>query len=443
MLHRLRVLLPAALCVLLALPAQAIEAQKVVSDGGIEAWLVEDHSIPVISLDVGWRGGAALDPQGKEGLANMVSGLLDEGAGDLDSLQLRTILDNKAISLSFRAGQDSFSGALKTLTENRELAFDLLRQAMTAPRFDAEPVERIRSQIITGLTFEQEDPQTIASKAWNEMVFAGHPYARPVKGSIESVSGLTRADLRTFVGKTLVNDARMKIGVAGDVTAEELKRLLDKTFGALPTEGQAVSIADATPRTGGMEVIDKDIPQSVAVFGETGLPREDPDFYAAYVINYILGGGGFASQLMEEVREKRGLAYSVYSYLAPMDHAALLIGGTATNNARMKESLAVVREVWADMAENGPTEDELTNAKTYLTGAYPLRFTSTDNISAILMSLQMDGYPIDHLQTRNQKIEAVTLEDAKRAARRMLDPAELTVVVVGRPEGIAPAQAAE
>lgn len=443
MLHRLRGLLPAVVLVLFALPAQAIEARKVVSDGGIEAWLVEDHTIPVITLDVGWRGGAAMDPDGKTGLANMVSGLLDEGAGEMDSLAFRAILENKAIGLSFDAGQDSFSGSLRTLTENKAQAFDLLRQAMTAPRFDDEPVERIRSQIVTGLTLDQEDPQIIARKRWNEIVFGDHPYARPVTGTIESVRGLTKDDLRRFVADALVNDDRMKIGVAGDITAEELKPLLDKTFGALPTDGREVGIPDATPVTGRTEVVEKGIPQSVAVFGETGLPRDDKDFYAAYVVNYILGGGGFASRLMEEVREKRGLAYSVYSYLYPLDHAALMIGGTATNNARMKESLSVIRDVWAEMAENGPTEQELQDAKTYLTGAYPLRFTSTGNISAILMSMQLDHYPIDHLQTRNDKIEAVTLEDAKRAARRLLDPDALTVVVVGQPDGVEQAKAAE
>jgi zinc protease len=419
-------------------PAQAIEARRVVSDGGIEAWLVEDHAIPVIALNVGWRGGAALDPQGKAGLANMVSGLLDEGAGDIDSLAFRTELENKAIGLSFDATTDAFAGSLKTLTETRDRAFTLLRLAMTQPRFDAEPVERIRSQIITGLRFDQEDPQTIASRRWNAAVFGDHPYARPVEGTLDSVGGLTTDDLRGFVAATLVRDERMKIGVAGDITAEELKPLLDATFGPLPKHGAEATVPEATPVTGQTIVVDKDIPQAVAVFGETGLPRDDPDFYAAYVVNYILGGGGFASRLTEEVREKRGLAYSVYSYLYPLDHAALVIGGTATNNARMQESLALIRREWARMATDGPTAEELANAKTYLTGAYPLRFTSTDNIAAILMSMQLDHYPIDHLQTRNAKIEAVTLEQARRAAGRLLDPDTLTVVVVGRPDGVTP-----
>jgi len=418
-----------------AVPAGAVQGQRVISDGGIEAWLIEDHSIPVIAMEIGFRGGAALDPPGKEGLAHMVSGLLDEGAGDLDSLAFRRALETQAISISFDAGPDVFSGSLRTLTENRERAFELLRLALTAPRFDAEPVERIRAQILTGLKFDAEDPQQIAQRRLAALMFPDHPYGRPPKGTPESVKAITVDDLRGFVRTRLTRD-RLKIGVAGDITPDQLKSLLDKTFGALPETGAAPTVADVTPRTGMTEVVEKDLPQSVAVFAETGLPREDEDFYAAYVVNYILGGGGFASRLTEEVREKRGLAYSVYSYLYPLDHAALVIGGTATNNARMGETLQVIREEWRRMAEEGPTETELADAKTYLTGAYPLRFTSTPNVAAILMSMQMDGYPLDHLETRNDKVEAVTLEDARRAARRMYDPAELSVVVVGKPSGV-------
>lgn len=426
---------------LIARPALAfVEAQKVVSPGGIEAWLVEDHSIPVIALNVGWRGGAALDPEGKSGLANMASGLLDEGAGGLDTLAFRTELENLAIGLSFDAGQDNFTGSLKTITENRDRAFELMRLALTEPRFDAEPVERIRSQILTGLTFDQEDPQTIAYRRLSESMFGDHPYARPVKGTLETVPKITVDDLRSFAKTRLTKD-RMKIGVAGDITPEQLKPLLDQTFGALPAKSDLPEVPDVKPTLGQTIVVDKGIPQSVAVFAEDGMERDDPDFYAAYVDNYILGGGGFSSRLMEEVREKKGLAYSVYSYLQPLDHAALIVGGTATNNARMAESLEIIRREWQRMAEHGPTPEELQNAKTYLTGAYPLRFTSTGNIAAILMSMQLDGYPIDHLKTRNEKVEAVTLEDAKRAARTMLEANKLTVVVVGQPEGLQQAKA--
>lgn len=431
---RLIVLLPALL--LLPLSAQAIEAQKVVSPGGIEAWLVEDHSVPVIALSVGFQGGAALDPQDKPGLANMVSGLLDEGAGDLDSLAFQGKLERLAIGLSFDASQDAFSGSLRTVLDNRDTAFDMLRLALTQARFDAEPVSRIRSQILTGLSFDLQDPDTIAARRWNEVMFAGHPYSRPVRGTPESVKRITVDDLKGFVRTRLAKD-RMKIGVAGAISPEDLKPLLDATFGALPDKAAVAPVADAPMNgDGATVVIDKDIPQSVAVFGQPGIDRHDPDFYPAFVVNHILGGGGFTARLMQEVREKRGLAYSVYSSLATLDEAALVVGGVATNNARMKESLDLIRAEWARMAKDGPTAEELEDAKTYLMGAWPLRFTSTPNVAGILMSMQLDGYPMDHLQTRNDKVAAVTLEDARRVAGKLLDPKTLTVVVVGKPEGV-------
>lgn len=431
---RLVVLLPALL--LLPLSARAIEAQKVVSPGGIEAWLVEDHSVPVIALSVGFQGGAALDPEDKPGLANMVSGLLDEGAGDLDSLAFQGKLERLAIGLSFDASQDAFSGSLRTVLDNRDTAFDMLRLALTQARFDAEPVSRIRSQILTGLSFDLQDPDTIAARRWNEVMFAGHPYSRPVRGTPESVKRITVDDLKGFVRTRLAKD-RMKIGVAGAISPEDLKPLLDATFGALPDKAAVAPVADAPMNgDGATVVIDKDIPQSVAVFGQPGIDRHDPDFYPAFVVNHILGGGGFTARLMQEVREKRGLAYSVYSSLATLDEAALVVGGVATNNARMKESLDLIRAEWARMAKDGPTAEELEDAKTYLMGAWPLRFTSTPNVAGILMSMQLDGYPMDHLQTRNDKVAAVTLEDARRVAGKLLDPKTLTVVVVGKPEGV-------
>lgn len=428
-----------ALLMLASGPAGAVEARKVVSAGGIEAWLVEDHSVPVLSVSIGFKsGGAAYDPAGKEGLATLVSGLLDEGAGDLDSLAFRTRLENTAISLSFSAGPNSLNGTLKTITDHRAEAFDLLRLALTKPRFDAEPVDRVRHQILSMLASDSEDPDSIAGRGLDALLFAGHPYARPVRGTAETVSALTTADLRGFVRTRLGRDT-LKIGVAGDISAVELGALLDKTFSGLPKVADVSLLPPVSvPERGGLAVIDRDLPQAVAVFAQPGLERTDPDFYPAYVVNYILGGGGFSSRLVTEVREKRGLAYSVYSYFQDLDGAPLVIGGVSTNAARVGESLSVIREEWKKMAETGPTQEELDAAKSYLIGSWPLRFTSTGAVASMLMSMQIDGYPLDHLTTRNAKVEAVTLEDARRAARALLKADRLITVVVGRPKGVEP-----
>ncbi|MCA1941026.1 MAG: insulinase family protein [Caenispirillum bisanense] len=417
-----------------AWPAQAvIDVQRVVSDQGIEAWLAEDHTLPIISLQFAFRGGAAQDPEDKQGLANMASGLLDEGAGALDSFAFQSKLQDLAIELGFDASLDTFSGSLKTITDNRETAFDLLETALTEPRFDPEPVERIRGQILAGLRFEKEDPNTIASRTWFETAFPDHPYRKRTEGTEETVRAITVEDLKQFAANRL-NREDLVIGVAGDITPEELKTVLDDVFGGLPDQSGLPKVADVTPEfTGRTVAVEMDIPQTVGMFGHAGIARDDPDFYAAYVLNYILGGGGFASRLMEEVREERGLAYSVYSYLYPLDHAALMIGGVATQRARFETSMDVIREEWRKMAAAGPTEGELADAKTYLTGAFPLRFSSTGAIASILMAMQLDDLPIDHLETRNAQVEAVTLADVKRVAERLLKPENLLVVVVGKP----------
>jgi zinc protease len=418
--------------------AAAVAVQRVVSPGGLEAWLVEEHSVPVIAVGFAFRGGAAVDPADKDGLAEMVSGLLDEGAGELDSQAFQRRLEDLSVSLSFRAGRDTFGGSLKTLTENRDAAFELLRLALTAPRFDEEPVERIRSQMLAILARDAEDPETIAGRAFARAVFPEHSYGREPKGTPETVQAITADDLRGFVARHLAR-GNLMIGVSGDISAAELAPLLDASFGALPEEAEVAPVAEVSPAAAGeVRVIDRDIPQSIIVFGHRGLKRADPDFIPAYVLNHILGGGGFTSRLMQEVREKRGLAYSVSSFLEPLDHGALLIGSAATENARAGQSIALIRDEWRRLREEGPTAEELEDAKTYLTGSFPLRFTTTDRIARILVNLQLDDLGIDYIDKRNGLIDAVTLDDIRRVAKRLLDPEALRFTVVGRPDGVSP-----
>ena len=412
----------------------AARVERVVSPGGIEAYLVSEPSIPFLSMSIHFAGGSALDPSGKEGLAYMVSGLLDEGAGALDSRAFRTELEDLAIRLSFDAQRDSFTGELKTLSEHRRRAFELLRQALIEPRFDPEPVERIRHQIEASLRRSSEDPDYLASLTWFETAFAGQPYGRPVRGTLESVAGIDTADLRAFVSSRLAKD-NLTVGVAGDVTAEELGELLDLAFGDLPATSTPGTLATIAPRGGETIFERRDVPQSQVVFGEAGLARDDPDYYAAYVVNHILGGGGFTSLLTEEVREKRGLAYSVYSYLYPLDHAPIWLGGLGTSNRSVEEALRLVRQEIERVARGEISQERLDDAKTYLTGSFPLRLTSNDQIAQTLVGMQVDDLGIDYLDRRNAYIEAVTLEDARRVAQRLYHPDDLLMVVVGGTRG--------
>ena len=416
--------------------AGAVTVERVVSKGGIEAWFVRDTSVPLLSVEFLFRGGAALDPQDKAGLANLTASLLDEGAGDLDSQAFQERLQNLSIQLHFDADYDTFGGSLKTLNRNRDEAVRLLRLALLQPRFDEEAIERMRGEIVAGIKRRASRPDYLAQRVWQQAVFPNHPYGRPITGSETTLKNIAAADLKSFVASRLAKD-RLLIGVSGDITAEELGRLLDDAFGELPDKASASAIPQAEPKALGYTfVLNRQMPQSVAIFGLPGLKRNDPDFYAAYVMNHILGGGSFSSWLYEEVREKRGLAYSIYSYLQSRRGASFWMGSVATANAGMAKSVDLIRDQVQKMHERGVTEQQLEHAKRYLNGSFPLRFTSTDRIAAILVHIQFDHLGIDYLEKRNDLINAVTTDDIARVAKRFLDPGKLTFAVVGQPDGL-------
>ncbi|USG62132.1 insulinase family protein [Sneathiella marina] len=413
--------------------AIAAEIREIVTPGGIKAWLVEERSIPIVSMKVAWLGGASLDPADRAGIAHLASATMDEGAGDLDSISFQERLSDLAIKLNFDAGKDTFSGNLKTLSENTDEAFRLFGLAITEPRFDDEPVERIRAQILTSLNRKLSDPNSLAGRAWFDIAFKGHPYSQPSEGTIDTMSAVTKADLIEFAKTRLAKD-NMVISVVGDIGEDELMLLLDKTFGGLPEKAMASKIPETSPiAEATVKIIDQDIPQSIVIFGGQGIKRDDPDYYAAYVLNYILGGSGFESRLTDEIREKRGLVYSVYSYLYPLESAALQMGGFGTSNASVKEALELVSEQVAEIRTEGVTADELAGAKTYLNGSFPLSLSSNASIASIMVAMQLNELPTEYLQQRADLINAVTLDDVKRVSQRLLDPEKMIVVVVGKP----------
>jgi len=422
------------LFLIVAVPAEALDIERVVSPGGIEAWLVEEHQVPMIVMKAAWRGGAAYDPKDKQGLANMVSGLLDEGAGNMGSQTYQKALDDNAVKLGFDAGRDHFSATLKTLAGRRDEAFRLFALAIGKPRFDEQAVERIRAQILTNLSQKKENPNWLAGRAWFETAFGEHPYARPTDGTPQTVKAITQADLKGFVKHVLARD-NLKIAVVGPITPEELGPMLDEAFGDLPEHADLPQLPDVTIATKKKPVVvEKPYPQSVVMFGMPGIKRDDPDFIPAYVMNYVLGGGSFSSRLMEEVRVKRGLVYSVYSTLYPLDHAGFFFGQLGTKNKTVGVSLKIVREQLERMAKSGVTPDELKDAKTYLTGSYPLRFDSNSSIANQLLGIQLEGLGIDYVDKRNGMVEAVTRDDVQRAAKRILGSGKWLVAVVGQPD---------
>jgi zinc protease len=420
---------------LAAAPGMATTIERVVSPGGIVAWLVREPAVPMIAVDFSFAGGSAQDPAEKAGTATLVAALLDEGAGDFDSKAFHTRLERKAIELGFQADRDSLRGALRTLTANREEAFDDLRLALTVPRFDPTDVEINRSQIISSLRRATTSPSEIASIRWWQTAFADHPYGHPVSGTLESVPTIKIDDLKVYSHRVLARD-NLKVAVVGDIDAEAVKAMLDQVFGGLPAHSELAAVADASPQGLGRRIVTKlDVPQTVIMFGGPGIARNDPDFMAAYIVNHILGGGSFSSRLYQEVREKRGLAYSVHDSLAWLSHAALFVGGTATRAERATETLDIVQKEISHLADDGPTADELAKAKSFLIGSFPLNLDTSSKIAALLVQLQVDNQSIDYFTQRPQMIAAVTLDDARRVSKRLLGGG-LLVTVVGRPDGL-------
>ncbi len=416
--------------------AQAeVKIQEVTSPGGITAWLVEEHSIPFTALEIRFLGGASLDPKGKRGAINLMTGLLEEGAADRDAREFAAAAEGLAASFGFDVSDDSMSVSAQFLTENRNDALALLRTALQEPRFDEDAITRVKAQVVSAIQSAETDPDAISGSTFDRLAFGDHPYATSINGTLESVAALTRDDLFAAKDAVMARD-RMYVGAVGDITPEELGKLLDNLLGDLPAVGANMPEQAPFLLKGGTTVVPFDTPQSVVTFGQEGLERHDPDFFAAYVMNTILGGSGRQSRLMEEVREKRGLTYGVYTYLLPKDCAALYMGRVASANDRVAQAVQVIKDEWVKMAENGVTAEELEGAKTYLTGAYPLRFDGNGPIANILVAMQMDDLPIDYIKTRNDRINAVTLEDIARVAKRLVRPDDLHFVVVGQPEGL-------
>lgn len=430
--RRVGFIIAACLAMTPMMPASSDAATKIqhlISPGGIEAWFVQDATVPLVAMEFGISGGAAQDPAGKPGVGNMVADLIDEGSGDLDSRTFHERLDRRAIELSFSVTRDNFRGSLRMLKDNTDEAFDLLRMSLTSPHFESADVERIRAQILSGLKRDTSNPAALASRKFLEIAFGDHPYGRPTNGTLESVPNITIADMKDYVRRVLAKE-NLKIAVVGDIDAASLGRLLDRTFGGLPAKASLTPVADVeAARPPQREFIALDVPQTVVTFGGPGIKRNDPNFMAAYVVNYILGGGSLSSRLYHEVREKRGLAYSVYESLLWMDHSAMFAGNTGTRADRAGETVDAVNKEIRRMAEDGPTQQELDEAKSYLKGSRMLSLDTSSKLASALLQYQLDHLPIDYLERRNAIVDAVTLDDARQAAQRLWGRGLLTVIV--------------
>jgi zinc protease len=424
----------ALVLMLAALPARAADVRNIDLGPQAQVWFAEDHTVPVVAFTISLPGGSAHDPAGKPGLAYITAMMLDEGAGEMNSAAFQRALEARAIRLSARADRDYTVISVTALPEHAAEAMRLLQLALTRPRFDNDALTRVRASIIQSLEQDAVEPAQVASRAFMRGFFNGHPYGHAVNGDIASLKSITAADLRAFAKTHWVKNG-IKIAASGDITQAAVTKLLGTTFAPLPAT--AVRPVRNVGRLGqpGVHVTPLPVPQPAIVFGLPGIMRSDPDFIPGYVANYILGGGGFQARLMEELRTKRGLTYGVSTSVTPYLKASVMVGQVGTRASAVNQTIQVVRQTMADFAKTGPTQAELDDAKTYLTGSFPMAFASNTGIAAQLGTFQRQNLDIGYLTRRNSLIEAVTLEDVRRVGRRLFDPARLTVMVAGSPAG--------
>lgn len=421
---------------LTAVTARAqIDIQEITSPNGIDAWLVEEDSIPFIAVEIIFDGGATLDLPGKRGATNLMMALLEEGSGDLDARGFQEVREDLAASFGFNTGDDSVIVSAVFLTENRDEAVALLRDALINPRFDQSAIDRVRAQVISGIRSDANNPNRIAGATLDALAYGDHPYGSSLDGTEDSVAGLTQADLFD-AHRNALSTARIHVGAAGDISADDLGVLIDDLLDGLPDDAPELPDRVEFGLGGGTTIVSYDTPQSVALFGHAGIERDDDDFFAAFILNEVLGGNGLESRLMYEVREKRGLTYGVSTFLVPKDLSETYLGQVASANDRIADAIDVIRDEWALMASEGLSQEELDAAKTYLTGAYPLRFDGNADIAGILAGMQSVELPTDYVANRNDFINAVTLNEVNRVAAELLNPENLHFVVVGQPEGL-------
>jgi len=434
-----RGLLGLAFAVALPLTAEAITVKTVPSPAGVETWLSEEHALPMIAVSISLPGGSAYDPQGKAGLAALTAALLDEGAGDLDSSAFKQAMESRAIRLSAQADRDNMVVSLTTLSENAPEAFRLLAMALAHPRFDSEAVERMRASRLAEIKQQDQRASSVAANAWFVAYFGSHPYAHDESGTAESVEALTIADIKSFAAGHLVRD-KVKIAAAGDITQAQLRRYLQGVIGPLPAKTVPPVARLSEPGKPSSKVIPRDEAAPVAMFGLLGPMRLDPDFIPTFVANYIFGGGGFSARLMTEVRDKRGLTYGISTQQVDFRGAAIIMGTVQSEKSKIGTALDVTKSEMARFASGGATEKELADAKTYLTGSFPLTLDSNAKIARTLNGFQRVGLAPDYVDKRNALIQTVTLREVNAMAKKYYDPERLVVVVAGTPAQSASAQ---
>lgn len=416
----------------LAVSAQAVTIQTLETKQGVPVWLVESHTLPMVSAQVAFRAGSAFEAKEQAGLAALTASLLNEGADDMDAQAFQTKVEELGSSVRAGASKLNLTVSLRTLSQNLDDSFELFGLAITDPRFDTEAVERVQASILSGLKQAQQDNSSVAQSKFVELLYGDHPYGHPTSGYMPTVEALDRKDVKSFY-KDNFTRSNMVVSIVGDITPEKAIELVEKHLSDLPKGESRNQVLEAPKKPLPLvQRIEMNVPQSKIILGHLGLDRHHPDYFASYAMNYILGGGGFNSRLMEEVREKRGLAYGVTSYFQPMPHQGAFIVSTSTKNKDADTSRAVIIGELKRIREGGVSQKEYEGAMSYLSGSFPLRLDSNGKILSYLTTMQLENLGVDYLDTWISKVQAVSKEDIQRVANELIKPEDLLTVIVGK-----------
>ncbi len=410
---------------------------RVVTPNGMTLLVVAQHSLPIVSVEVLVQSGSLYDPAGKPGLSNLTAGLLDEGTAGRSALEITDALAAVGARLSVRASYDYVTAGLRVLKKDVETGFDLLSDILVHPVFDSSEFKRVRTIILGEIQAEKDQPHAIARQAFRKITFGSHPYYHPVKGFEESLPEIKQADLVSFHRKHYRPNNAI-ISIVGDVTLQEAEVLVQKYFGKWKKgtlDPPKIEPAHAL-RSKKVRKIEKDLSQATVILGHVGIKRTNPDYYAVRVMNYILGGGGFSSRMMREIRDNQGLVYSIYSSFSGNQDPGPFSVTFQTENGNARKAIEGILLEINRIREEDVSKEELSEAKAYLVGSFPLRMDTTRKVASLLPQIEFHNLGLHYLKEYAELINRVTVNDVRRVAKKYLHPDHYALVLVGRQKEI-------
>ncbi len=413
--------------------ATEIKPVRFVTPNGMTVLVVEQHFLPIVQVHALIKAGSAQDPPEKAGAAHLVASLLDEGTTSRTAKQIAEQIEYVGGRLAIKATEDMTTASARVLTKDVELGFELLADVLLHPTFPPQELERVRSEVLGGILSEKDEPGMVAAKAFNLLVFDGHPYRWPVNGTEETVPTITREDIQRFYTREYLPNQTI-LSIVGDITVERAIGLVTKYFGDWKRGDAPVrSVAAPTPlQKPTVRLIEKDLTQATILVGHLGISRTNPDFYAVTVMNYILGAGGFSSRLMDSIRDNQGLAYSVGSIFEPNLMPGAFLVSLQTRNESANRAISGVLAELNGIRSAPVTDQELADAKAYLIGSFPLRLDTTGKLAEVVSLVEFYNLGPDYFTNYPRWIDQVTKEDVLRVAKQYLQPDRYALVVVGK-----------